>query len=125
MAMKRNAGHVGAVDVADTLGLRFSKHTITRWERQLAASVLCAFRDWYAPNYECINVFINASLAGEHIAMQDEWRRSWEVHLVRCDATNTSVVQSDKAFTFFLTADGCTQAVCLSSQQIGWACMTK
>jgi hypothetical protein len=99
MAMKRNAWHLGAAALADTLDLRFSKQTITRWERQLAASVLCAFRDWYAQNFACIRFFINTSLAGQRVAMQYDRRHYWAVHLVRCDATNTSVLQSDKAFT--------------------------
>ena len=85
-ATKRNLGHAGAEALIAHLDTTICRQTVAKWELLLGANVLSESRESYGVDYK----FLLQSQA------ENTTERTWEIHSVRGDATNSNVVHSCK-----------------------------
>ena len=87
---------------------RLGRYTVARWERHLAASILCQSQQWYADQYAYLDTL--QKRADGAIASGKSYPRqfSYALHLVRGDATNSRAGCS-KAHSCEITSVFCTK----------------
>lgn len=88
LALLRSVGHASCVTLLTTLDARTSRQNLPKWEKLLAANLSAQAKGWYADHAQ-------ERLRAEHTG--DLKDKTWEIHNIRGDATNTNASQSLKA----------------------------
>ena len=99
MALKRNQGHASIEALkAHVDEIVFTRQIVAVWENLVATMLLLDSRAWYQAQYAYLKEFWSARARQLAAApTPPKPALTWEVHTIRGDATNSSVVESSKA----------------------------
>eukprot|EP00959_Pyramimonas_sp_CCMP1952_P467915 9492384-Pyramimonas_sp.AAC.1 len=88
--MKRNLGHASTSTVLNMEEIATSRQCLNNWQCLLGANILVQSRRWYDAHYSALRSTQAHYSSLEPSQFADMRDMSWELHCVRCDATNSS-----------------------------------
>ena len=99
MGWKASIGYGGAISVSSILEVPVSRQQVCNCECLLAATVIGLHRQWFSGMYTALDKYVSVASQIADVSRGDLGLVSFELHVVRGDATNATSLRTSKVFS--------------------------